>query len=531
LGNAPGDSLQIRANGSLRLKGGTWNHIFITYDGSRSPDGLGLYVNGKPQNGEEVDDKSLRESIRNAGPLRLGSDGTRDFHGGAIQDFRIYRRELAQDEIEVLSKWEELHEALARAGGKLSKPEQADLKQLYLVRFDGPYHKATADEDDAESRQAVIRRHSPITLIMQEKPNSEPTAHVLIRGQYDQPKEEVHADTPSFLPPIPKGAPHNRLGLAMWLVDKSNPLTARVTINRYWQHLFGEGIVRTPGDFGIMGENPTHPQLLDWLAVEFRDGPSDSSHGGAWDIKGMMKLMVMSATYRQASTATPEKLAKDPDNRLLSRGPRFRLDAEELRDAVLAESGLLVDQIGGPSVKPYQPPDVWEAVAMRGSNTRNYTQDTGAGLYRRSIYTFWKRSAPPASMDIFNAPTRETCVVRRDVTDTPLQALVGMNDPQWVESARVLATNALRQASPDFDKRLDFITERAIARPLETAERAICRRSLADFMQNYQQQPGEAKKLITEGASKPDVSLPPSELAAWTMLASEIMNLDEALNK
>jgi hypothetical protein len=529
IGKTVGDSLQIRANGSLRLKGGTWNHIFISYDGSRSPDGLSLYVNGMPQFGEEVDDKSLRESIRNAGTLRLGSDGKRDFHGGALRDFRIYSRELDQDEVDVLFKWGELRSALARADGKLSGPEGTDLQKLYLMRFDEQYHKASLEQAEIESQQGVIRRHSPITLVMQEMPNSEPKAHVLFRGQYDQPKDEVHADTPSFLPPLPKDAPHNRLALAMWLVDKSNPLTARVTVNRYWQQLFGEGLVRTPGDFGIMGENPTHPMLLDWLAVEFRDGTPGTSQ--AWDVKEMMKLMVMSATYRQAAVVTPEKLAKDPENRLLSHGPRFRLDAEELRDGALAESGLLVDQIGGPSVKPYQPPGVWEAVAMSGSNTRNYKQDDGASLYRRSIYTFWKRSAPPASMDIFNAPSRETCVVRRERTDTPLQALVAMNDPQWVEAARVLATNAMRQSSLDFDQRLDFITGRVIARPLDARERDICRRSLADFIQSYQQQPDEAKKLLAAGDSKPDLSLPPAELAAWTMLASEIMNLDEALNK
>jgi hypothetical protein len=245
----------------------------------------------------------------------------------------------------------------------------------------------------------------------------------------------------------------------------------------------------------------------------------------------MLKLMVMSATYRQAAVVTAEKLQKDPDNRLLSRGPRFRLDAEELRDGALAESGLLAQKIGGPSVKPYQPPGVWEAVAMFSSNTRFYKQDTGENLYRRSLYTYWKRSAPPASMDIFNAPSREVCTVRRERTDTPLQALAAMNDPQWVEAARVLATNAIRIAPPDPEKRLDFITERVLARSFDPRERAICKQSLADFAQTYQQHPDDAKKLIATGDSKPDASLPPTELASWTMLASQIMNLDEALNK
>ena len=560
VGTSPGQSLQVRANNSLRLKGGTWAHVFVTYDGSGSHDGLTLFVDGKPQYGEEVDEKTLKESTRNAGPLRLGSDGKRDLHGGALQDFRIYARELNEEEVAVVFRWNELRAALARPDGKMTGPERADLQQLYLLRYDEPYRKTVDRQSDVEQAQRVIRRHSPITLVMLEKPNSEPTAHVLFRGQYDQPKEEVHAETPAFLPPMTADQPHNRLGLARWLVDPANPLTARVVINRYWQQLFGEGLVRTPGDFGIMGENPTHPLLLDWLACEFRDGSTSSPQVGstglpqvgstglpqvgstgstqvgstgahAWDVKHMLKLMVMSAAYRQSAVTTAEKLQKDPDNRLLSRGPRYRLDAEELRDAALAASGLLVEKIGGPSVRPYQPPGVWEAVAMFGSNTRFYKPDTGENLYRRSLYTFWKRSAPPASMDIFNAPSRETCVVKRERTDTPLQALVAMNDPQWVEAARVLATRALRESPPATDSRLDFITTRVIARPLEPSEREICRRSLQDFADLYRAHPEEAKKLIATGDSKPDVSLPPAELATWALLASQIMNLDEALNK
>jgi hypothetical protein len=426
------------------------------------------------------------------------------------------------DEVAAVDHWPEIRATLARVNGKLSEAERKDLENIFLVRFDIDYRKVAAELDQAEHDEQAIRRRSPVASVMVERPNSMPKAHVLFRGQYDQPKEEVLAGTPAFLPPIPAGAPHNRLGLAEWIVAKDNPLTARVTINRYWQQLFGEGIVRTPGDFGIMGENPTHPALLDWLACEFQQD---------WDIKRMLKLMVMSSTYRQAAVVTPEKLQKDSDNRLLSRGPRFRLDAEELRDGALAESGLLVEKIGGPSVKPYQPPGVWEAVAMYGSNTRFYKQDTGEDLYRRSLYTFWKRSAPPASMDIFNAPSREVCTVHRERTDTPLQALVAMNDPQWVEAARVLATRAIRVAPPDADKRLDFITDRVLARTFDPRERAICKQSLADFNQMYHEHPDDAKKLIAAGDSKPDASIPPAELASWTMLASQIMNLDEALNK
>jgi hypothetical protein len=345
----------------------------------------------------------------------------------------------------------------------------------------------------------------------------------------------VAAATPGALHPFPKDAPQNRLGLAWWLVDPANPLTARVTVNRYWQELFGTGLVRTSEDFGIMGENPSHPELLDWLAVDFRE---PAGGGRAWDVKRLFKQMVMSAAYRQAAVTTPAKLAADPQNRLLSRGPRFRMDAEELRDFALSASGLLVKKVGGPSVKPYQPPGVWEAVAMFGSNTRFYKADAGDGLYRRSMYWFWKRSAPPASMDLFNAPTRETCTVRRERTDTPLQALVTLNDPQWIEAARRLGERALLEAigsdgqhKAGFDDRLDFVTLRLLSRRLEKPEREICRAAWDDFFTSYSRNLEAAEKLVATGESKPDAMLPRSDLAAWTMLVSQLMNTDEALNK
>jgi hypothetical protein len=239
-------------------------------------------------------------------------------------------------------------------------------------------------------------------------------AFILDRGEYDKRKDEVKPDTPDILPAFPEAAPRNRLGLAQWLLLQDHPLTSRVTVNRFWQEVFGTGLVRSSGDFGITGELPSHPELLDWLAVEFRES--------GWDVKKLFKLMVTSAAYRQAATTTPEKITKDAANRLLSRGPRFRMDAEMVRDHALASSGLLVRQIGGPSVRPYQPEGVWEAVSM-GGNTNRYQQDKGPNLYRRSMYWFWKRSAPPASLDIMNAPSRENCTVRRERTNTPLKPL------------------------------------------------------------------------------------------------------------
>src|SRR5690606_7822319 len=275
------------------------------------------------------------------------------------------------------------------------------------------------DLRELEAEEARIRTRGTVAHVMQER--SEPAhAYILFRGEYDKRRDRVEADTPDILPPFPDEFPRNRLGFAKWLLLDDHPLTARVTVNRFWQEVFGTGIVRTTGDFGISGELPMHPELLDWLAVDFREN--------GWDVKRLFKLFVTSATYRQSATVTPEKIEKDPENRLLSRGPRFRMDAEMIRDYALQASGLLVRDIGGPSVKPYQPPGVWEAIAMNVSNTREYVRDAGENLYRRSLYTFWKRMAPPASMEILNAPNREFCVVRRDRTNTPLQALVTLND-------------------------------------------------------------------------------------------------------
>jgi len=294
-------------------------------------------------------------------------------------------------------------------------------------------------------------------------------------------------------------------------------------VNRFWQEVFGTGIVRTSGDFGVAGELPSHPQLLDWLAVDFRES--------GWDIKRFFKQIVMSAAYRQSAVMSREKLAKDPHNRLLSRGPRFRMDAEMVRDYALAASGLLVPKIGGPSVKPYQPEGVWEAVAMPESNTRKYVRDGSEGLYRRSVYTFWKRAAPPASMEIFNAPSRETCTVCRERTDTPLQALVTLNDPQFVEAARHLAQHALENGGDSERERLDFMARRLVTRPLRPNESKILESGLRDLLAHYQRSPQAAEALIKVGESQARMSFDPPTLAAYTMVANQLMNLDEVLNK
>jgi hypothetical protein len=367
-----------------------------------------------------------------------------------------------------------------------------------------------------------MKSRGTIAYVMAEK--KEPAmAYILNRGEYDKRKDKVTPDVPKSLPAMSPDLPRNRIGFARWLLRPDHPLTARVTVNRFWQELYGTGIVRTSGDFGVMGEAPSHPELLDWLAVEFREG--------GWDVKKFFKLLVTSAAYRQAATTTPQKTEKDPQNRLVSRGPRFRMDAEMVRDYALAASGLLVGKLGGPSVKPYQPEGVWEAVAMIGSNTRDYRRDTGDSLYRRSVYTFWKRAAPPASMDIFNAPNRETCAVRRERTNTPLQALVTLNDPQFVEAARALAQSALKTGGEKPEQKIDFIVRRLLARPFKPEELAVVQANLAELLAEFKGKPEEAKKLIAFGESKADPALDPPTLAAWTMLTNELMNLDEVLNK
>jgi hypothetical protein len=357
---------------------------------------------------------------------------------------------------------------------------------------------------------------------MEEKRDSEPFAHILNRGEYTERGAKVGAATPEVLPPLPDGMPRNRLALARWLVDARNPLTARVTVNRAWQHFFGTGIVDSAGDFGVTGTRPSHPELLDWLAVEFRES--------GWDYRRMVRMMVTSATYRQSAAASPEARERDPDNRLLARGPRYRLEAEQLRDQALAASGLLVAKVGGHPVRPYQPDGIWEEVAMKQSTTRFYRVDEGEGLYRRSLYTLLKRTAPPPAMDILNAPNREVTCVRRDRTNTPLQALVVMNEPVFVEASRQLATLAFRSGR-NFDRRLDFIAARLLGRKPDATERAVLRQTHTKALATYTRDATAAAQLLDVGASAPDREIPAAELAAWTLVASQVMNLDESLTK
>jgi mono/diheme cytochrome c family protein len=514
----PDDAIKVTTK--TKLEAGKWAHVFATYDGSGKPAGVKLYINGKAAE-HDVDRKTLKGSIRSDAPLTIGRrNGGNELDRVSIQDARIYGRALKAKEVEGLaqgtrSAW------LVEKADKRTKEETDELFDRWLTRVDEPFKETTAKIAKLEAEQGEIKKRGTVAHVMSEK-SEEAMAFILHRGEYDKRRDRVLADTPDILPPMPDDLPRTRLGFAQWLFLPEHPLTARVTVNRFWQEVFGNGLVRSAGDFGVAGELPSHPELLDWLAIEFRES--------GWDVKKLFKLLVTSAAYRQAATVTPDKLQKDPQNRLLSRGPRFRMDAEMVRDYALAVSGLLAPKVGGPSVKPYQPEGVWEAVAMPESNTKKYERDTGEKLYRRSLYTFWKRAAPPATMDIFNAPNRETCTVRRERTNTPLQALATLNDPQFVEAARHLAQLALKNGSTVQD-RLDFVARRLLARPLRPQEYRVTESVLNDLLAHYEAAPKDAEALLAVGESKPDCSLPAPELAAYTLAVNQLMNLDEVLNK
>jgi hypothetical protein len=374
-----------------------------------------------------------------------------------------------------------------------------------------------------EKERIQLDKQIPTTLVFRERKEPRP-AYMLKRGEYDQRGDPVSRATPPFLSPLPDGSPRNRLGLAQWLIDPGHPLTARVAVNRLWQQVFGTGLVKTQEDFGSQGEPPSHPELLDWLAVQFvADG---------WDVKHFMKRLVMSATYRQSAKITPDRLAKDPANRLLARGPRYRLDAEMLRDQALFVSGLMVERLGGPGVRPPQPGGLWEAVGYLTSNTRNFTADTGhEKVHRRSLYTFWKRTAPPPQMGTFDAPSREACRVRRERTNTPLQALLLLNETQYVACARVLAERTLRQGGTSPEDRIRYLFRQVTLRSPDAGELAEVLAAYQHFLAEYRGDAEAAKKLITVGETKPDTGLNISELAAWTMVANLLLNLDEVVNK
>jgi hypothetical protein len=459
---------------------------------------------------------------RTAGPLAIDDPQGGKPLKGEIGDLRIYDRPLTAADAQILAVHEPARAILNTEESKRSREQTQRLLDYYLTYDAAPELKRVyAELNQLKKRQAELKKTIVSSQVMAEMAKPRDT-WILARGDYRNHGEKITAGVPSTLPPLPKDAPANRLGLAQWLFSPQHPLTARVAVNRYWQQYFGIGLVKTAEDFGSQGDSPAYRDLLDWLAVEFQT---------KWDVKAMQRLIVTSATYRQASVVTAALLEKDPENRLLARGPRFRLTAEMVRDNALAVSGLLDKRIGGPSVYPYQPPGLWEELSRGETFTaQEYKESEGADLYRRSMYSFWKRTVPPAALTTFDAPDREKCTSRRLTTNTPLQALVLLNDPTYVEASRVLAERAIRESGADSQTRARFLFREATLRRPSVAELRVLVDLAQRRLEHYRANPALAGKLIATGASKPG-NVEAVELAAWTTVASTIFNLDETITK
>ncbi|MDA7657936.1 DUF1553 domain-containing protein, partial [Verrucomicrobia bacterium] len=406
------------------------------------------------------------------------------------------------------------------------EPKQADqLRGHFRSKVSDDPALIAANEELKKLREnrAAVDRDIPLTLVWKER--KEPRkSFLLTRGEYDQKGDEVTRQTPAVLPPLPEGVSNDRLGLALWLTDSSHPLTARVAVNRFWQQLFGVGLVKTSEDFGSQGDPPSHPGLLDWLAASFREND--------WDVKSLVKSIVMSATYRQSSKMDPMLIERDPENRLFARGPRFRLDAEMLRDQALSVSGLLVEMQGGSSVKPPQPDGLWFAVGYSGSNTVRFEPDQGADkVHRRSLYTFVKRTSPPPQMSTFDGPSREACVMRRERTNTPMQALLLLNDPQFVEASRALAERVLGESELTDRLRADRMLRLCLGRFATPQELDDLTTAFQEEWEFFKSDIEAAKRLTAIGDSEPMAGVDRSELAAWTTVASLLLNLDEVVTK
>jgi hypothetical protein len=510
----------IRLRTEKSITPNQWHHVALTYTGSRWASGVKIYVDGEDQKLEILLDDFNSQGAVKREPLRIGAGGGPEnrFHG-SIDDVRIYKRALPAAEAGILSDLTPVTAIAAIAEDKRTAAQRDKIRDYFIENaLPANIAEARARLTDAQARRDAFYQSLPTVMVMEEMPVPRET-HLLIRGMYDKPGEVVTPMLPAALVSSPNAYPPNRLGLARWLVDPSNPLMARVTVNRFWQMYFGTGIVKTAEDFGSQGEPPSHPEVLDWLATEFvRSG---------WDVKALQKTIVMSATYRQSSRLTPDLLAKDPDNRLLARGPSMRLSADIVRDQALAIAGLLVNKIGGPSVKPYQPEGLWNEIGGGGA----YAQDHGEKLYRRSLYTFWRRTIPPPSMANFDASAREYHIVRPVITNTPLQALDLMNDVAFVEAARVFAQRIMKEGGNTPADRIAYAFRVATARFPKPAESAILLDAFRQNLDQFRSKPDAALKYVSYGEYSRDSSFDVGELAAYTSVTSLILNLNETVTK
>ena len=510
------DALRVETRDPLPMQ--HWSHLAVTYDGSRVAGGIKVFVDGISVPLVTRLDRLNQTFAVTTEPLRIGG-GERNFHG-KLDDLRLYARELTSAEIQLLAVRHSISEILQIAAENRSIAERGKLTR-YFIDNDAADEIREADYQltDLHRKRLAFYESIPTVMVMQEMEQPRKT-FVLVRGQYDLPGEPVDPGLPSALPNFNDGknSPHNnRLGLAKWLVDVNQPLTPRVIMNRLWQHHIGQGLVRTPEDFGAQGDLPSHPELLDWLAAEFiRSG---------WDIKAMQRVIVSSATYRQSSELSQENLQIDPENRLLARGPRRRMTAEAIRDQALAVAELLTSRIGGPSVKPYQPEGLWQEIAT----DTEYQQSHGAELYRRSLYTYWKRTVAPPTMITMDATSREACIVQRTRTNTPLQALAMLNDTTFVESARVIAQRMI--ADYPTNERISRAFQLVTSRPPSPAELHILDRRYDQSLREFEAAPEAAKQLISVGEFPANETLDATELAALTTVTSLMLNLDEVVTK
>jgi hypothetical protein len=549
----------IKVKTKDKLPGNQWQHVLASYDGSGKAGGVKIFVGGRLREVEIEKDK-LSGSITNNEPVRIGSRDDDGYFAGTIDDLRFYNRMLTVEDARLIA-FEGMMPIVTKSGGKRSQEESDDLRRFYKENYAVDFIRSEAALEKAKKVKGDLVKAIPTSMIMEEMVPPRETFQ-LVRGDFRSKGDQVFANTPAFLaalkqaevvnsdgdvrvlarralnPEALKGSNGSggasecqspgRLDLAVWLVSPEHPLTARVTVNRYWAMFFGTGLVKTINDFGSQGEWPSHPELLDWLACRFRDGASSSAKGSRvkpWDMKALVRLILTSATYRQSASVTPLKLERDPYNRLLSRGPRLQLDAEFVRDNALAVSGLLDPKVGGPSVKPYQPPGIWDGTDAK------YEQDHGEALYRRGMYVFWRRSAHYPSFATFDAPNREVCTFLRQRTQTPLQSLVLMNDPAFVESARALAERVTREEKDDVSKRLTRAFRLTLGRVPQPDEIATLRRTYEQQLANFRASPKSADELLAVGESKLPESTDRIELAAMTAVANVLLNLNEAITK
>ncbi|PHN02378.1 DUF1553 domain-containing protein [Flavilitoribacter nigricans] len=524
--NPPDHRLEIYALDSIRVN--EWSHLSFTYDGSSRAAGIKLYRNGE-QLATRTRYDQLYKSIRTINdtlkvlpyPLRVGrsyqSDLDLGLFQGAVDEIRIYQRDLTAEEVFHLAHPDYKAPSLAER----TPAEKKRLGLHQLQRRDTQYLHLRQELTALRNREHAAIDTFPEIMVMREMDPPRPT-YVLDRGLYDAPTERVLPGTPAAVLTFSDTLERNRLGLARWLLSPEHPLTTRVLVNRYWHLFFGRGIVHTLEDLGNQGALPSHPELLDWLAIHFRQSN--------WDLKALVRTIVTSATYRQSSEVDPEIRQRDPANELLTRGPAFRLSAEMIRDNALLASGLLVAEIGGPSVKTYQPDDLWSKTHFSRLLV-DYKADRGKDLYRRSLYTFIRRTAPPPTMTVLDAPDRAFCVVRRQKTSTPLQSLLLLNEPQMIEAARMLAERMLRQGGSALDEQLDFGFRLLTSRHLLPEEQQLMLDLYEEELQRFRADPAAAEALLQVGDHPRNIALVPAEVAAGTVVANIMMNYDEVYTK